>query len=349
MVLLFQKFLILILLINRNILKSNNITELMFKNIVECVLLKFNISHPFTFSLISNSYSLSSSHVFKVVSSDGVFALKSYSFEDYNSLVFIHNLLDQTCSNGFCLFPSVIRSKNNNTVVNQGGFCWDLTTWLPGNMPDRLICNLLHSIKSLAQFHFVISLGNTEYGLMPGMEKRLFAIKSFSASNINLDSISFIPIASLIDLLKWIKCGVDTLGVSLLPKVKIQYCWGDARRENILISNNSINGFVDYYAFRRDCKEVDVARMVSSFAGDNLSMWTTALTAYSKNFKIDYLVCRKLDIFGTIVSLYRWLNWLQNPMPKAQYKQECKRFMEIFQRVEKWKEHGPLKSMLFYD
>jgi len=78
-------------------------------------------------------------------------------------------------------------------------------------------------------------------------------------------------------------------------------------------------------------------------------MWTTALTAYSENFKIDYLVCRKLDIFGTIVSLYRWLNWLQYPMPEARYKQGCQRFMEIFQRVEKWKEHGSLKSMLFYD
>jgi len=321
----------------------------MFKNIIECVLSKFNINHPFTFSLISNSYSLSSSHVFKVVSSNGVFALKSYSFEDYNSLAFIHTLLDQIHSNGFGLFPSVICSKDNSTVVNQGGFCWDLSTWLPGDMPDPLICNLLHSIKSLAQFHLVMGLGYSEYGLMPGMEKRLSAIKSFSVSNINLDSISFIPVISLIDLLKWIKQGVDTLGVSLLPKVKIQYCWGDAKRENVLLSNNTISGFVDYYAFRRDCMEVDVARMISSFAGDDLSMWTTALTAYSENFKIDYLVCRKLDIFGTIVSFYRWLNWLQYPMPEARYKQGCQRFVEIFQRVEKWKEHGSLKSMLFYD
>lgn len=321
----------------------------MFKNIVECVLSKFNINHPYSFSLNSNSNSLSISNVFKVVSPNGVFALKSYGFEDYNSLAFIHTLLDQTHSNGFGLFPSVIFSKDNTSVVNQGGFCWDLSTWLPGNMPDRLNCNLLQSIKSLAQFHLVMGLGYSEYGLMPGMEMRLSAIKSFSVSNINLNSISFIPVINLIDLLKWLKQGLDTLEGSLLPKVKIQYCWGDARRENVLLSNNTISGFVDYYAFRRDCKEVDVARMISSFAGDDLSMWTTALTAYSENFKIDYLVCRKLDIFGTIVSLYRWLNWLQYPMPEARYKQGCQRLVEIFQRVQKWKEHGSLKSMLFYD
>ncbi|MEY4945920.1 MAG: Homoserine kinase [Planctomycetota bacterium] len=321
----------------------------MFKNIVECVLSKFNINHPYSFSLNSNSNSLSISNVFKVVSPNGVFALKSYGFEGYNSLAFIHTLLDQTHSNGFGLFPSVIFSKDNTSVVNQGGFCWDLSTWLPGNMPDRLNCNLLQSIKSLAQFHLVMGLGYSEYGLMPGMEMRLSAIKSFSVSNINLNSISFIPVINLIDLLKWLKQGLDTLEGSLLPKVKIQYCWGDARRENVLLSNNTISGFVDYYAFRRDCKEVDVARMISSFAGDDLSMWTTALTAYSENFKIDYLVCRKLDIFGTIVSLYRWLNWLQYPMPEARYKQGCQRFVEIFQRVQKWKEHGSLKSMLFYD
>ena len=321
----------------------------MFKNTVECVLSKFNINHPYSFSLNSNSNSLSISNVFKVVSPNGVFALKSYGFEDYNSLAFIHTLLDQTHSNGFGLFPSVIFSKDNTSVVNQGGFCWDLSTWLPGNMPDRLNCNLLQSIKSLAQFHLVMGLGYSEYGLMPGMEMRLSAIKSFSVSNINLNSISFIPVINLIDLLKWLKQGLDTLEGSLLPKVKIQYCWGDARRENVLLSNNTISGFVDYYAFRRDCKEVDVARMISSFAGDDLSMWTTALTAYSENFKIDYLVCRKLDIFGTIVSLYRWLNWLQYPMPEARYKQGCQRLVEIFQRVQKWKEHGSLKSMLFYD
>ena len=321
----------------------------MFKNTVECVLSKFNINHPYSFSLNSNSNSLSISHVFKVVSPNGVFALKSYSFEDYNSLAFIHTLLDQTHSNGFGLFPSVIFSKNTTKVVNQGGLCWDLSTWIPGNMPDRLSCNLLQSIKSLAQFHFVMGLGYSEFGLMPGMKMRLSEIKSFSVSNINLDSISFISVISLIDLLKWLKQGLDALGESLLPKVKIQYCWGDARRENVLFDRNRINGFVDYYAFRRDCKEVDVARMISSFAGDDLSMWNTALDAYSENLKIDYLICRKLDIFGAIVSLYRWLNWLQYPMPEPRYKQGCKRFLEIFQRVEKWKEHGSLRSMLFYD
>lgn len=321
----------------------------MFNNIVESVLSKFNINHPHSFFLISNSNSLSNSHVYKVVSSNEVYSLKSYGLSDFNSLTFSHILLDQIRSNGFGLFPSVISTKDKNTVVKHGGFCWDLSSWIPGDIPDRLICNLLHSIKSLAQFHFVIGLDYSDYGLMPAMEKRLSGINSFSISNINLASFSFIPTLNLTDLLKWLKQEIDSLGVTLLPTVKIQNCWGDARRENILFDSNKINGFIDYYAIRRDCKEVDVARLISSFAVDDLSMWTTALTAYSENFEIDYLVCRKLDIFGTIVSLYRWLNWLQYPMSEARYNQGCHRFVEIFQRVQKWKEHGSLKSMLFYD
>jgi hypothetical protein len=54
-------------------------------------------------------------------------------------------------------------------------------------------------------------------------------------------------------------------------------------------------------------------------------------------------------ILGTIVSLYRWLKWLQEPMPDAMVNTGIQRCTDIFRRIEKWKEHGSLKSMLFYD
>ena len=122
------------------------------------------------------------------------------------------------------------------------------------------------------------------------------------------------------------------------PIVKIQYCWGDARRENILFNGSEISGFIDYCAMRKDCREVDISRMISSFGGDDYLMWTNALNAYSEISQINYLDCRKLDILGTIVSLYRWLNWFQKPIPDEMLKPAKQRCTEIFQRIEKWKE-----------
>ncbi len=319
----------------------------MIDKFVELVLSKFDISFPF--SLLSRNRGLSDSGVFKVNSSDGVFALKSYNSSTLSSLQNAHALLDQTRKNKFVLFPLIIRNKENATVVYHDGFCWDLSSWIPGNIPDCSIFNLIQCINKLARFHIAISSEQSGLGVMPAMESREVEINSFSNSAINFSLIRFLPLFNLIELLKWIKQEVGILMVSPNPSVKTQYCWGDARRENILFKGSEISGFIDYCAMRKDCKEVDVSRMISSFAGDDYLMWTNALNAYSETSEINYLVCRKLDILGTIVSLYRWLKWLQEPMPDEMVKPGIQRCIDIFRRIEKWKEHGSLKSMLFYD
>jgi Ser/Thr protein kinase RdoA (MazF antagonist) len=319
----------------------------MTDKIVELVLSKFAINPPF--SLLSSNRGLSDSVVYKVRSLDGDFALKSYSPSALSSLQSTHALLDQTRKNNFVLFPLIFRNKDNATVVYQDGFCWDLSSWIPGNIPDCSIFNLVQSVKKLAQFHIAIGSEQSGVGVMPAMERREVEINSFSISAINFSAIGFLPLFNLVELLKWIRQEVGSLIGSPVPIVKIQYCWGDARRENILFNGCEISGFIDYCAMRKDCREVDVSRMVSSFSGDDYLMWTKALNAYSESSQINYLVCRKLDILGTIVSLYRWLNWFQKPMPDAMVKPGMQRCIEIFRRIEKWKEHGSLKSMLFYD
>jgi len=319
----------------------------MTDKIFEHVLSKFAISSPF--SLLSSNRGLSESVVYKVSSSDGVFALKSYNPSVLSSLQTSHNLLNQIRKNNFGLFPLIIRNKEYSTVVYYDGFCWDLSTWVPGNIPDCSIFNLVQCVNKLAQFHIAVGSLQSGFGVIPAMESRVIEINSFSISAINFSVIGFLPLFNLMELLKWIKQEVGSLISPLNPSVKIQYCWGDARRENILFNGSEISGFVDYFAMRKDCREVDVSRMISSFAGDDYLMWTKALNAYSESAQINYLVCRKLDMLGTIVSLYRWLNWFQKPMPDAMVKPGMQRCAEILQRIEKWKEHGSLKSMLFYD
>ena len=314
---------------------------------VELVLSKFAISVPFT--LLSISRGLSHSVVYKVSSPDGVFALKSYNPSALSSLKNAHAFLDQIRKKKFVLFPLIIRNKENATVVYHDGFCWDLAFWVPGNIPDYSIFNLVQCVNKLAQFHIAVGFEQSGFGMMPAMECREIEINSFSISAINFSAIGFLPFFNLIELLKWTRQEVGSLLGSPNPSVKIQCCWGDARRENILFNGSEITGFIDYCAMRKDCREVDVSRMISSFAGDDYLMWTKALNAYSESSPINYLVCRKLDILGTIVSLYRWLKWFQNPMPDAMVNCGIQRCTDIFRRVEKWKEHGSLKSMLFYN
>ena len=302
-----------------------------------------------SFSLLSSNHGLSESVVYKVSSLDSTFALKSYSPSALSSLQSTHALLDHIRKNSFVLFPLIFRNKDNATVVYQDGFCWDLSSWIPGNIPDFSIFNLVQSVKKLGQFHIAIGSEQSGVGVMPAMESREVEINSFSISAINFSAVGFLPFFNLLALLKWIRQEVGSLMGSPSPIVKIQYCWGDARRENILFNGSEISGFIDYRAMRKDCREVDVSRMISSFAGDDFLMWTKALNAYSESSQINYLVCRKLDILGTIVSLYRWLNWFQKPMQDAMVKPGMQRCIEIFRRIEKWKEHGSLKSMLFYD
>lgn len=314
---------------------------------VELVLSKFAISVPFT--LLSINRGLSDSVVYKVSSSDGVFALKSYNPFAFSSLQNAHAFLDQIRKNKFVLFPLIVRHKENGTVVYHDGFCWDLSFWVPGNIPDYSISNLVQCVNKLAQFHIAVGFQQSGFGIMPAMECREIEINSFSISAINFSAIGFLPLFNLIELLKWTKQEVGSLLGSPNLSAKIQCCWGDARRENILFNGSEITGFIDYCAMRKDCREVDVSRMISSFAGDDYLMWTKALNAYSESSPINYLVCRKLDILGTIVSLYRWLEWFQKPMPDAMVNCGIQRCTDIFRRVEKWKEHGSLKSMLFYN
>jgi Ser/Thr protein kinase RdoA (MazF antagonist) len=328
-------------------LNASDIAVLMTDKTVELVLSKFAISFPFT--VLSINRGLSDSVVYKVRSSDGVFALKSYNPSSFSSLQNAHAFLDQIRKNKFVLFPLIIRNKDNATVVYHDGFCWDLSFWVPGNIPDYSVFNLVQCVNKLVQFHIAAGFEQSGFGIMPAMECREFEINSFSISAINFSAIGFLPLFNLIELLKWTRQEVGSLLGSLNPSVKIQCCWGDARRENILFSGSEITGFIDYCAMRRDCREVDVSRMISSFAGDDYLMWTKALNAYAESSPINYLVCRKLDILGTIVSLYRWLKWFQNPMPDAMVNPGIQRCTDIFRRVEKWKEHGSLKSMLFYN
>ena len=319
----------------------------MTDKIVELVLSKFAISPPF--SLISINRGLSESVVYKVSSSDGVFALKSYNPSALSSLKNAHAFLNQIRKKKFVLFPLIIRNKDNGTIVCHDGFCWDLSSWVPGNNPECSISNVVQSVNKLAQFHIAVGSKQSGFAIMPAMESREIELNSFSTSAINFLAIQFLPLFNLIELLKWTRQEVGSLLGSSNPSVKVQCCWGDARRENILFNGSEISGFIDYCAIRNDCREVDVSRMISSYAGDDYLMWTKALNAYSENAPINYLVCRKLDILGTIVSLYRWLKWFQNPMPDAMINPGIQRCTDIFRRVEKWKEHGSLKSMLFYD
>ncbi|NBR05651.1 MAG: hypothetical protein EBT92_07760 [Planctomycetes bacterium] len=316
--------------------------------IVESVILKFNIRQPFSFSVLSPDLSLSGSFIYKVITDEGVFALKSYSQSSLAALQIAHTVLENSRKSGFVLFPLIVSNKDDQKVVYQNGLYWDLSCWIPGNVPDKSRLNLIQCVDKLIDFHCAVGLDNSEYGPIPGMINRFREIDSFSISSVDFSLISFLPISSIIEHLLWIRQELDILEVFPTPTVGIQFCWGDARRENILFENNELSGFVDYFAIRKDCKEVDVARMISSFAGDDYEMWTNGLDAYSRKSSIDYLLCRKLDILGTIVSLYRWLKWLQNPSPESILKKKIERFSGLFQRVKKWKEHGSLKSMLFY-
>ena len=80
----------------------------MIDKIAELVLSKFAISLPF--SLLSSNRGLSESFVYKVSSSDGIFALKSYNQFVSTSLQSTHALLHQTRKNKFVLFPLITRS-----------------------------------------------------------------------------------------------------------------------------------------------------------------------------------------------------------------------------------------------
>jgi len=321
----------------------------MFDKVVESVLFKFNIGPLLSFSALPINSGLSGSAVYKIISFNGVFALKFYTPSTLSSLQCAQALIAKSQKNGFTLFPVIIPCKSNETVVYENGLYWDLSSWIPGVTPEIWGDTLVQSINKLVEFHIAIGFHESEYAVMPAMENRVREINSFSLSAINSSSLSFLPVSSLMEHLIWIKQELNYLNVSPLPTVKIQYCWGDARRENILFDNNKISGFVDYNAMRKDCKEVDVSRMISSFAVDDYAIWTDALNTYSAKASINYLVCRKLDILGTINSFYRWLVWLQNPMPEPRLHLGVQRFTEIYERIKKWKEHGSLKSMLFYD
>lgn len=321
----------------------------MSDQVVDFLKSNYSFSSSLNVTFVSNIHSLSSSLVYKIVSCNQIFALKSYEISMYPSLSWSHQVLEKIRRDGFHLFPEVVRSKKKNTIERHQNCCWDLSGWMNGSVPEPTLSNLSKMIVSLAEFHLKVGKVYSSHGEIPGWKKRLNEYRKLSILDFNHDSHFFLPNLKLSSLFKWLKNELDWLSCIPLPFANNQICWGDARRENSLIENGEICGFIDYGSFRIDAREVDVCRMISSFAEDDFLMWEKSLKIYSSIVPVNFLACRILDLLGTAISLFRWIKWFKSPGKIKNQESGIKRINELLQRIEKWKEHGSLKSMLFFD
>jgi len=322
------------------------------EGMINFILDKFSVLAPRTFNKIK-TFGLSNSTAWKVfVSVELVYVLKAYDCNSLENLRLSHRLMFHTFKNGFHFLPKVVQSNENDSVVFYGGYYWELTTWIEGSVPIVSTENLIQSVENLSKFHSAIDCSNVNFGDVPSWKIRLNEITCSRLSSLivkNQKSKNTHILEKAFELLAWCLEEVPKILPDSLPQCFIQYCWGDARRENVLFQNDHFGGFIDFYSARFDCKEVDVSRLISSFALDDYKMWKEGLDVYRNFHEINYVICRKLDVLGAIVALKRWILWSQESVEEDKEILRLQRLGEVLQRVQKWKKNGSLKSILFFD
>lgn len=300
---------------------------------------------------------LSGAVIWQVRGARGAFCLKAWPATrmPQGRLALVHRLMRQARGAGLDFVPAVVGCPDGiRSSVVHAGYLWDLSTWMPGASKPvgcRLPADVAHAVRALAQLHGVWAGRKVVRGPCPAVTRRL-KLTQFWLQRLSEDWQPRQGSDSLAAQTgSWRQRAWEQLR-RRLPKVPalirpwhdrpvaLQPCMGDPRAEHFLFQGQQVTGLVDFGAAGTDWVGTDAARLLGSFADDYTALWNAGLAAYQETRPLtpeEVSLVRLLDRTGTLLTLAKWLGWLEGEGPSQAWgAAAAQRLQQLLVRVEQW-------------
>jgi Ser/Thr protein kinase RdoA (MazF antagonist) len=264
----------------------------------------------------------------------------------------IHDWMVSAVHAGLNFVPRLLAGDTGKTSIDHAGRLWELSDWLPGkaDFHDRPTpARIAAAFTALACLHRVWAVLRSEAGPCPAVLRRLERYRDWSVLvrsgwQPEFGCVNDGPTRPWAER-AWtlLRDRMPSIPETLAPferqAVRLQPCLCDIWHDHVLFEGDRVTGLIDYGGAKTDHVAVDLARLLGSLAGDDVSLRAAALQAYARLCPPSHheeALVRALDETGTLLGAANWLMWLYNEGRQFDDRQEvARRLAALVQRIEK--------------
>ena len=277
---------------------------------------------------------LSGAHISKVLVDHCTYCLRRWPRGETTRrrLAEIHEFQSHLSRQFSDLIPAPIATDVGKTIVEAGGYRWELAPWLPGAACPDAVCEpdqFAAALLLLGQLHKAaqsFSCGDhlpVRPAASPGLQKRAAALRELAAGRLHRLELALRADVhqSLLELArrlhKRLSSALPIAAAAVEPmaraELELQWRLGDIHREHVLFTGRKVTGVVDFGAACIDSAVGDVARLAGSLVGDHQQSWHAGLATYEQVRPLSTLQRQAIVAFdagGVVGASANWLTWL---------------------------------------
>lgn len=297
----------------------------------------------------------SGARFWKVHDAGGPLCLRRWPKEHPSAerLHFIHAVLRHVSGAGFALVPCPRLARSGESFVQESGYLWELTPWMPGAADYRQEPSaerLAAALTALAEFHqaaatFPVS---GDRGPSPGIAVRRRLLAEWRAGQAERLGAAVRPgrwpelaerAVKVLGHFRALSGAVaEELDRAAGLEVPLTVCMRDVWHDHVLFVGAKIGGLVDFGSMDVDNPATDVARLLGSLVGDDPEQWRIGLAAFEQVRPLggpERILLRCFDRSTVLMAGLNWLKWVYSDQrefddPRA----VVRRIDEILVRLE---------------
>ncbi len=315
---------------------------------------------------LGNHGGFSGSNLWQVSSTHGDYLLRRWPRgQDKSRLIWIHQTIGHVnqcfrSENTPIKLAVPIACRNGQTIVEHGGYLFQVEPWLDGQSCSTPTNQQLQlAMASLARFHNASKTAGCKLAQPPTIAIRLTRaaeLKSLTETKIKESAIhlpsdlktSLLTVA--IQVCRSFHRHVHRIEIELNSvghqRLELIPCLRDIWYAHVLFQNDDERvGLIDYGAMKFDYFGTDVARLAGSFGCDP-DRWDLALQSYWK-FRdcqpeiahTDEKLIRIIDRASTLISPMNWIDWVF--IENREFQQHdviVQRVVEYAERMQFWED-----------
>jgi Ser/Thr protein kinase RdoA (MazF antagonist) len=269
----------------------------------------------------------------RVATLNGPLCLRRWPSESLTSegIALIHGVLQHVARQGFTLVPVPLVCQGGQTFVAHAGHLWELAPWMPGQADfhaNPKPARLRAATQTLAQFHLAAATfprREPRAGPSPGIGQRLERVRHLLAGDLEqlVEAVGAAQTSAdslherVWRMLSLVRIAIQPVG-RLLERVcrfevPLQPCIRDIWHDHVLFTDDRVTGVIDFGAMQVESVAADVARLLGSMAGDDLSLWHAGLDAYRAIRPLsdeEATLVAPLDRSGVVLGALNWADWI---------------------------------------
>lgn len=214
--------------------------------------------------------------------------------------------------------PRVIATTRGETVVREAGFCWDVTSWMPGTATLRtssVVELAVAACVSLARLHAAWS-GESDHIPCPAVIHRLALFREWETIPAPRTDYFFRECWEAVHA-RLSFCRRALSEWQNVP-VPVHPCLCDVHPDHILFVGPEVAGIIDYGAMRIDSPAQDLARLLGELFVPDSPEFESCVNAYREaKHDLDSELVRVLTETGIVGALANWFVRITNTPAQA--------------------------------